>query len=183
MKQKLLAILMIGLLGVVVENIFAQQAVEEVVYLKNGGIIRGTIIEQVPGKSIKIQTREGNVFVYSMDEVERITKEAPITPQTQPAKDVYATDKSHLGVNPLGFVVGGLSWLVFERSIGSGITYQARLDIIRYEYEERDGSYSYDEDGSGFGGGFSLRAYTLGTAPYSGLFGAFGLDVAYTKWD
>jgi hypothetical protein len=51
------------------------QNLEEVVYLKNGGIIRGTIIEQIPNKSIKIQTKDGNVFVYNMDEVEKLTKE------------------------------------------------------------------------------------------------------------
>src|SRR4051812_45874354 len=48
---------------------------EEVVYLKNGSIIRGVIIEQVPGKSLKIQTKDRNVFVYQMEEVEKISKE------------------------------------------------------------------------------------------------------------
>lgn len=51
---------------------------EEVVYLKNGSIIHGIIIEQIPGKSLKIQTSERNVFVYQMDEVEKITKEIPV---------------------------------------------------------------------------------------------------------
>lgn len=54
------------------------QNYQEVVYLKNGSIIRGIIFEQVPNKSLKIQTRDGNVFVYQMTEVEKITKEAPI---------------------------------------------------------------------------------------------------------
>ncbi len=48
---------------------------EEVVYLKNGSVIRGTIIEQVPKKTIKIQTKDRNVFVYNIDEVEKIAKE------------------------------------------------------------------------------------------------------------
>lgn len=50
---------------------------EEVVYLKNGSIIRGIIIEEIPGKSVKIQTRERNVFVYQFDEIEKLTKEIP----------------------------------------------------------------------------------------------------------
>lgn len=54
---------------------FAQESYQEVVYLKNGSIIRGMIIEQVPNKSIKIQTADRSVFVYQMDEVEKITKE------------------------------------------------------------------------------------------------------------
>lgn len=55
--------------------LIAQSDLEDVVYLKNGSIIRGVIIEQVPNKSIKIQTRDGNIFAYAIEEVERITKE------------------------------------------------------------------------------------------------------------
>ena len=51
------------------------QEMQEVVYLKNGSIIRGTVIEQVPGKSLKIQTNDGSIFAYEMSEVEKITKE------------------------------------------------------------------------------------------------------------
>ena len=54
---------------------YAQGELQEVVYLKNGSIIRGTIIEQQPNKLIKIQTNDGNVFVYNIDEVDKITKE------------------------------------------------------------------------------------------------------------
>lgn len=54
--------------------LFSQQ-LEEVVYLKNGSIIHGTIIEEIPNVSIKIQTYDGNVFVYRMEEIEKITKE------------------------------------------------------------------------------------------------------------
>jgi hypothetical protein len=54
---------------------FAQNNYDEVVYLKNGIVIRGMIIEQVPGKSLKIQTTGGNVGDYQLDEIEKITKE------------------------------------------------------------------------------------------------------------
>lgn len=47
----------------------------EVVYLKNGSIIKGIIIEQVPDKSLKIQTADGSIYVYEMSEVTKITKE------------------------------------------------------------------------------------------------------------
>ena len=45
---------------------------QEVVYLKNGSIIKGVVIEQVPGESLKIQTYDGSIFVYKMSEVEKI---------------------------------------------------------------------------------------------------------------
>ncbi|MCB0511723.1 MAG: hypothetical protein KDC72_04190, partial [Bacteroidetes bacterium] len=57
--------------------IFGQNNIEEVVYLKNGSIIRGTIIEQVPNQTLKIQTKDGSVFVFNLNEVQKITKEAP----------------------------------------------------------------------------------------------------------
>jgi hypothetical protein len=48
---------------------------DEVVYLKNGGIIRGAILEQVPDKYVKIQTQDGSIFVYQSGEIEKITRE------------------------------------------------------------------------------------------------------------
>lgn len=56
-------------------QVLAQSAVVDVVYLKNGTIIRGTIIEEIPGKSLKIQTQDKSVFVCEMEEITKITKE------------------------------------------------------------------------------------------------------------
>lgn len=47
----------------------------DVVYLKNGSVVKGTIVETIPDISIKIQTRDGSVFVYKMSEIERYGKE------------------------------------------------------------------------------------------------------------
>jgi len=47
---------------------------EDVVYLKNQWVIRGKLIEQ-NSSSIKIQTHEGNIFVFPMSDVDRIGKE------------------------------------------------------------------------------------------------------------
>ena len=47
----------------------------DVVHLKNGSIIKGIIIEQIPNKTIKIETSGGSIFVYQMDEVIKIVKE------------------------------------------------------------------------------------------------------------
>lgn len=53
----------------------AQRNMQDVIYLKNGGVIRGLIIEQTPGISLKIQTGDGSVFVYKMEEIEKMSKE------------------------------------------------------------------------------------------------------------
>jgi len=48
---------------------------DDAIYLKNGGVTRGTIIEQVPNQTVKIQTQDGSVFVYSFSEIQKIAKE------------------------------------------------------------------------------------------------------------
>ncbi|MCO6464514.1 MAG: hypothetical protein J5I52_10245 [Saprospiraceae bacterium] len=71
------------------------QQLEEVVYLKNGSVVRGVIIEQVPNERIRIQTRDGNIFVYTYNEIEKITKEAQIVPQNRYSNansQVYSDD-------------------------------------------------------------------------------------------
>ena len=55
---------------------------QDVVYLKNGSIIRGTIIDQQFNKSIKIQTADKNIFSYQMEEVDKITK-VPSSPTAE----------------------------------------------------------------------------------------------------
>lgn len=53
----------------------AQNGMEDVIYLNDGSIYRGIIIEQVPNTSYKIRSRDGNVYVVKAEEVEKITKE------------------------------------------------------------------------------------------------------------
>jgi TM2 domain-containing membrane protein YozV len=47
---------------------------QDIVYLKNGDVIKGIIIEQIPNVSLKIETTAG-IFNYQMSDVEKITKE------------------------------------------------------------------------------------------------------------
>ncbi len=53
------------------------QTQQDVVYLKNGSVIRGLIIETVPNTSLKVQTPDGSLFVCGFAEIEKITKESP----------------------------------------------------------------------------------------------------------
>ena len=57
---------------------FAQTSLQDVVYLKNGSIIRGDIIEMVPSETVKIMTADGCVFIYDFADVEKFTKEKPM---------------------------------------------------------------------------------------------------------
>lgn len=55
-------------------RVTAQNKTEDVVYLKNGSIIHGTVLEIIPNQSIKIQTADNNLFIFKMEEVDKITK-------------------------------------------------------------------------------------------------------------
>jgi hypothetical protein len=81
----------------------AQTELTESVYLKNGSIIKGTIVEQIPNTSIKIKTKDGSLFVYTFDEIEKITKEEqvkqadklePINPTYTPSNNKGADSRS-----------------------------------------------------------------------------------------
>ena len=47
----------------------------DVLRLNNGSVIKGDVIETTPGKTVKIRTKDGSVFVYNLDEVEQISKD------------------------------------------------------------------------------------------------------------
>ena len=77
------------------------QALKDVVYLKNGSVIRGTIVEQVPNESLKITTKDGSIFICQMGDVERITKEAPVKKNLKEEVKV-----SYRGFVDLGYTIG-----------------------------------------------------------------------------
>jgi hypothetical protein len=84
MRKRFPFLLSLALLLGLQLSLHAQNAVEDVVYLKNGGILRGSVLEQVPGETLKIETIGRNVFVVQMADVARIAKE-PVTPATTSA--------------------------------------------------------------------------------------------------
>ena len=181
MKPRTLALLLLAC--TILFSYFAYtQELQDVVYLKNGSIIRGIIIEQIPNKSLKIKTADGSVFVYQMDDVERITREDMPASQ-RPSASVTSPDRVVIAANPLGAIVAGVSWLSYERYMGENLTYQIRGDLWTYSETTDDRGYHYYEKQLGFGAGGSVRAYVLGSKPYSGLFGAFGIDALFTSWN
>lgn len=84
------------IVGFAMIGVFTMSAEElqEVVYLKNGSIIRGTIVEQVPNQSLKIKTTDGNIFVFKIDEVEKITKEPVYQPKSNRSNYSYGVTDS-----------------------------------------------------------------------------------------
>ncbi|MBQ8501979.1 MAG: hypothetical protein IJ494_06760 [Bacteroides sp.] len=108
-------VLMLSFLMVGFSLSFAQQSQQEVVYLKNGSIIKGTVIEQVPGVSLKIQTGDGSVFAYQMSEVEKITKEVASRGYSSnrgygSSYDGNGVQRGYRGFLDLGYTLGTGDW-------------------------------------------------------------------------
>lgn len=82
-----------------------QSNYQDVVYLKNGSIIRGVIIEQVPNKSIKIKTADENVFVYQIDEIEKLTKE-PYKGKSSSSFNNTGLKTGYKGIAELAYQIG-----------------------------------------------------------------------------
>ncbi len=114
--KKYLALFLFALITTVA---FAQSNYQDVVYLKNGSIIRGVIIEQVPNKSIKIETADRNVFVFQMEEIEKLAKE-PIK-----AKSGHSGNKSGLKSGYKLTIENG-----YEVGVGTWSRNKINMDII-----------------------------------------------------
>lgn len=70
--KKTLALLAFAIISI---GSISAQSMQDVVYLKNGSIIRGMVIEIVSDGNVKVQTADGCVFVYPMTDVQKIQKE------------------------------------------------------------------------------------------------------------
>jgi len=99
---------------------FSQNNFQDVVYLKNGSIIRGIIIEQVPNESLKIETADRSVFACRIDEVERMTRERIETTMLQYEE-------------PLNYdYVGGRKWYI---SFGAGSNIIGDIGFYNSKFE------------------------------------------------
>ena len=57
---------------------FSQGERQDIIYLENGSVVKGIIVELVTDVSVKIKLQDGIVYIYPMDEVRKIIrKEAP----------------------------------------------------------------------------------------------------------
>ena len=86
MNKKLIFSLLL-FISTLAGSCFAQQKTTDVVYLKNGSIIRGSIQELTPNEKVKILTSDGSLFVYQMDEVEKVLKETVVESQASETKE------------------------------------------------------------------------------------------------
>jgi TM2 domain-containing membrane protein YozV len=137
---------------------FAQSSLQDVVYLKNGSIIRGDIIEYTPNDTVKIMTTDGSVFVYDFAQVEKFAKEQPISTIN---KNAYSVDEKSPWLSGfLSFCIPGLGqfyngesrkgWVDLATSLGGylGMYVGASMIVYGVDYEmmydgtTRDGMFT-----------------------------------------
>src|SRR5690625_3367063 len=102
--------LLILILGA--STVFAQSNYEDVIYLKNGSIIRGIITEQLPNESISLEISNGSIFVYRMESDEIINREAiqgRSRDRDTARRDVDFESGSEVSVE-LGYEIGVGDW-------------------------------------------------------------------------
>lgn len=73
---------------------------QDVVYLKNGGIIRGQLQESASPSLIRIETVGQNLFVFKQEEVDRLARE------TTKANFKYPYTRGYLNITEMGINVG-----------------------------------------------------------------------------
>lgn len=129
------------------------QSTIDLVELKNGSVIRGTIVEQVVGETIKIKTSDGSLFVYRMEEVARIRKEAVAVQNSAPADmDDYG------GILGLGVSIGGGGLLgIHARSaphpniaLEAGVSFFPTLTYKRITIYDHNGNVIREQEESKF---------------------------------
>lgn len=110
---------------------------EDVVYLKNGGILRGEIVELNENEYLKIETAGRNIFVIMMNEVEEIATEAiPVQPYFKESGYINRSGFEFMRANGNStarfYMINGYRFTPrFSAGIGFGITpYNDPLTLV-----------------------------------------------------
>ena len=77
---------------------FSQQKDQATVYLKNGNIIPGVIIERFPDESIKLKIDDTHILVIQKDEILKITEE--------PIQERSNSKRTYGGIFEMGYAIG-----------------------------------------------------------------------------
>ena len=108
---------------------YSQSLVKETVYLKNGSVIKGIVIEHIPEQSVKIQTADGSIFVYKTDEVEKITKDI-ITPGNRAGNKIKEARTSGNSFSTAAYDTRGYRGFIdFGYTIGTGDYNVGRIEL------------------------------------------------------
>jgi hypothetical protein len=101
MKKTSLSLLLLAGLLLVSSWARAQAPGTDILYLKDGSMIRGTLIESIAGSHVRFKTLEGDVRQYPMAEVDRTSVSGK---NNRPAVELKHIGYSH--ISNLGLMIG-----------------------------------------------------------------------------
>jgi TM2 domain-containing membrane protein YozV len=158
----------------------------DTVHLENGSIIQGSVsvLEVIPGETLKIQTADGSVYIYGMAEVTKVTKATAEKPAVFPLAPALTASAAAPRAAPTlsrknPWVALGLSWLV----PGGGQFYNGQsgkgsrclgvfLGGLVLYWPAIDGQYARSEENRVTVGAFVVLGSTLFSlvdAPFSAI--------------
>lgn len=140
-------------------TLFAQNKTEkeDVLYLKNGSVIRGSIIEQQIGESVKIELLGGSIFVFKQTEIDSIKKENKIAQSKTEKPEYYIKQKGFRIISETG-IITGIS--------GSGEYYNNPFDIGAQLHMVSGWQFNRFLFAGGGAGVEKMAAYRQGFAPF-----------------
>jgi len=101
------ALLTLTLMLVASVTTFAQTT-KDVVYLKDGNVIRGQLVEIIPDKQVKIKTADGSLFVYDTNAIERI-ENGETAKKEKKSEDAPTVNARRIARGFKGFTEGSFS--------------------------------------------------------------------------
>ena len=152
--------LVLLLTGLVAHSPLSAQKIEDVIYLKNGETVRGTIIEQNPGESLKIQTADGSVFEFTIYEIAEISREPVMKVEEGfikaeekkpwlasglsfmiPGAGQFYNDQYEKGLPQLGVAVAGagLVWWGLRDNWETHDSYEGQSSLNPLQWVDQDG--------------------------------------------
>jgi hypothetical protein len=107
---------------------YSQEKID-VVYLKNGDVRKGTIIENTPNDYIKIETSDGSIFTIKYADIQKMTKETKTSSSTNEVPKGMMARTHDIGIT-------GALWLGGEISVGGGRPEKEAGLLLRAFYDE-----------------------------------------------
>ena len=108
-------------------GLFAQSNTEDVVYLKNGGIIRGKVIERQPTGKIKVELLGGSIFVFEVSEIDSLKKENAMKNKLRELdKNYFRKDRGFRNMTEFSIIYG----VNFKNSQNTDYYYSTNQDDV-----------------------------------------------------
>lgn len=195
MKRTILMLLLAILwnIGHSQETTTATYKPQYTVYLKNGNIVNGTLLEYVQGDHITIEMEHHKSVTYTQDEIKKITKSEKLIASKELVNKTEKIERGYYPTSPLGVKMGKYKSNHFKSGIQLDFGYNfGTLGMYRFNFI---GQF-FNNDIQRIGIGVGYRRYAVVKASYVPVFatiksklgkynnGLFvGLDVGYSFYE